>query len=193
MSKSRLKLLIFLGGAAVLLPTALIVFSLLSQFVTQFQRGAVPASIFHGHSLTIPSPDQAEWIADTANLNSFLPSRSEREEIIGTYYDAWEALARACLTGDASALATYWAGGAIQQAKAAIAGCAKNTVLVHKWHQLQLQFFSDDGTVVSFNDDSFDYSVTVAGVTDDLRASALITMTLDTGVWRIRQSSFELR
>src|SRR5262249_32528317 len=104
----------------------------------------------------------------------------------------WDALARACLTGDTSALPTYWAGGAITQARAAVASCPKNAVLTHQWHELQLQFFSDDSTVVAFTDQAFDYRYTVAGLQDDLRPNASVTMTLDSGVWRIRQISLSL-
>ncbi len=186
MSKLQVKFLIFLGGAALLIPLAFVGFSLLSNFITEFNRGAVPASIFHGDSLYIPTPDQAVWLPDPADYHAMQPSATEREEVIGTYWEAWEALARACMTGNGAALATYWAGGAFQQVKP-ITNCAKNTTMTHQSHRLQLQFFSDDGTVVAFTDNDFQTSYSTSGVTDILQNDAVITMTLDTGVWRVRQ------
>lgn len=192
MSKPQLKFLIFVVAGAVLLPLSFIGFSLLTHFVTEFNRGAEPASIFHGHTLMIPAQEQANWLPEPETYTGFVPSQAEREEIIAAYWEAWEALARACLTNDNSALPTNWAGGAFRQVQS-IVQCRKDTTLEHEGHQLQLNFFSDDGSVVAFTDQAFHLRYSVAGITDDLRVTAEITMTLDVGAWRIRQMETMLK
>jgi hypothetical protein len=190
-SKPQLKFAIFLGSLALLLPAAFFAFSLLSQFITEFNRGAEPASIFHGHRLTIPEQDQVQWLPEAASYNSLLPSQAEREEIISAYWEAWQALARACQTSDPVALSTYWAGGAFRQVEP-IVECADGTIFGHEEHQLELQFFSDDGSVAVLIDRQFRFTYSSAGITDSLTASAQVTMTLDVGTWRIRQIEIQV-
>ncbi|GAB4530052.1 MAG: hypothetical protein OHK0046_50390 [Anaerolineae bacterium] len=181
-TKARLKFGIFVLGLGALVPAALLALSLLTQFITAFQKGADPASIFRGHILIIPEPEQAQWVSwDAAEGEN--PSQAEREEMIAAYWQAWEALDRAYQTGDTGDLATYWAGAAYEHALAGIPMEQRQSVS-HSGHRLHLTFFAEGGSVAAFKDQGF--SITYNPNGDLLRASAEVVMTLDQGFWRVR-------
>jgi hypothetical protein len=178
-TKARIKLVIFAAALLILIPVGFLSLSLLVRFVTSFQEGADPASIFRGHQLVIPGPDQAQW-RDLADVDI---SRAQQEEIIAAYWLAWDGLNRAHQTGDTTDLATYWAGSAYEQV---LAGLGTTRSRLHAGHQLYMTFFSDDGSVVAFEDDGFIMTVNTTGEPVTVRASASVVMTLDQGFWRIR-------
>jgi hypothetical protein len=186
-SKSRTKFLIFLIFSAVAIPASMVMLSLLAQFVAAFQQGADPASIFRGHRVIVPEETQARWIPGTV-LDTV--ARGEREEIISTYWLAWEALSRAYQTGDTSDLVTYWAGSAYEQVMQGMQSNPPNQ-LFHSWHQLDLIFISDDASVVVLTDHDFLLQQDWQGTTITLSATAEITLTLDNGFWRIRNINLQ--
>jgi hypothetical protein len=162
---------------------------LLSLFVVSFQQGADPASIFQGHKLTLPLPEQARWRSvEIPPPPSRAPSQSQREEILAAYWYAWESLQRAYETGKTSDLLTAWSGKAYEQAVAAIQSMPPKARIkqVDRNHQLFLHFFSDDSTVAMLDDEAFIIEQTVNGQTIKITASAQVVMTLDNGYWRIR-------
>lgn len=183
--KARLKLMIFVGVTAAAIPLGVLVMIVLSQFVAYFQQGADPASIFRGHALIIPQPEEARWvIVDDAEGESL--RRAEQEQILAAYWSAWAGLSRAHQTGDISDLPTYWAGAAYDQA---IAGVLSDSTLrlAHGGHQLSLTFFSDDRSVVAFEDERFILDYHYEGYIISVQASASVVMTQDQGFWRVRQ------
>lgn len=184
MSKNTTKFFIFLIVLAIVIPIGLLTITALTQFVAYFQQGADPASIFHGHELVIPSPDEARWLPDTFTENVRI-SRSQREELISGYFRAWDAVSRAHATGDPTDLPTYWAGDALEQIRASIDPDVE-IIQVHEQHRLQLTFFSDDGSVATLNDIGFRLIQTRDGVTIESTVNASVVMTLDNGFWRIR-------
>lgn len=181
MTKIRLKFYIFLGMVAVGGFAAALGIMLLTQFVAAFQQGADPASIFHGNKLVVPEVEQAHWDVDT--FTTITPTAAQREEILAAYWNAWEALKRAHETGKPNDLATYWAGDAIQQSRQSVVA---DFQLNHAGHQLSLTFFSDDGSVVAFQDRLFQLEYIGTESTIKFQASATVVMTLDNGFWRIR-------
>jgi len=108
MTKTRTKMLIALLFTPILVALLLGVFLALSQFLSYFQQGADPASIFRGHELIIPEEEQAIWLS-TAPLRGISPSRSQQEELISAYWQGWITLSRAYETGLPDDLSTYWA------------------------------------------------------------------------------------
>ena len=178
MGKARVKFVIFIVAMSVVSVGALVGFTLLTQFVAYFQQGADPASIFRGHTLAIPETHQARW----QRLPDGVLKKSEEEEILAAYWLAWEALSRAYVTGDTSDIPTYWAGAAYDHALQNMT----QDGMTHRLHRLNLEFFSDDGSVVAFRDRAFRMEQTVADVTILLNVDADIVMTLDQGFWRIR-------
>lgn len=181
--KAWAKFVIFIGAMGILVPVALLAFSLLTQFIGAFQQGADPASIFHGHQLVVPKKEMAQWLPFTDETE--LPTQAEQEEIIAAYIDAWNALGRAQQTGDLADLATYWAGSAYQQVTASI-DPRRHLKQIHSGHRLALTFMSTDGSVVTFQDKDFTLTQTLGSSTMTLTASAEVVMTLDQGFWRIR-------
>jgi len=187
--KARLKFGIFVIGVFVTVPISVMAVSLMAQFITHFQQGADPASIFRGHTLTLPGPDQARWEAFGADI-AWQPSRPEQEEIITAYWLAWEALNRAYETGDISDLATYWSGAAYEHAIMAI-DPQDRFMQTHSGHVLHLTFFSDDASLVVFSDPEFMLTRLLKNVSVSLRASADVIMTLDNGFWRVRSITLD--
>lgn len=187
-TKARMKFALFLLALLVALPATAVGLSLLTQFVAAFQQGADPASIFRGHQLIIPDIAEARWISLYArgNAGGIPPKRSEREEIIAAYWEAWVALDRAYQTGDTSDLATYWAGSAYDQAYAGIQP-GQAILQTHMGHKLRLVYFSADGSVAAFDDHAFTLTHTLHDRVITLSVSASVVMTLDQGFWRVRQ------
>lgn len=190
-TKVRIKFLIFVLGVIGLVGGATLGFVLLTQFIHYFQQGADPASIFRGHKLIVPEKAQAQWLDSSAAAYINTPiKRAEREEIIVAYWEAWEALARARLTGNPADLPTYWAGEAYKQVATSL-DADQPVILTHSGHKLALTFFSDDGSVVAFEDQDFTLEQQLSSGRDlpppyKLRATATVVMTLDNGFWRIR-------
>ena len=182
MSKRRVKLIIFLAAAPIIAVLGLVALRGLSGFIASFQEGANPASIFHGAELRIPYSDQALWLDDMGDTGK-TPTSAQREELIAAYWNAWSALERNYLTGNAEDLTTYWAGGAFDQLR-----IEPGTKLrqASSGHQLRLRFFADDGTVAAFDDLDFQITQTLGSETLTFSVNAAVIMTLDNGYWRIR-------
>lgn len=189
--KNRLKFLLFLVGLGGMIPLALLGVRLIAQFITYFQQGADPASIFHGHALVIPAPEDARWLS-FEDVTGVMPTQGQQEELLSAYWMAWQALSRAHQTGDITDLATYWAGAAYDQAQAAV-NSAQRRAFIHTAHQLKLTFFSEDGSIAAFEDTGFTWEQTPNSGPVTLSASAAVVMTLDQGFWRIRQITLTFR
>jgi hypothetical protein len=184
MSKVHAKFLFFLLGIAVAVPLVVLLISLIGQFLAYFQQGANPASIFRGHELVIPKREEARWLP-FEGYDGAEPSQVEQDEILAGYRDAWLALTRAHETGDTTDLLTYWAGDAYRQVLSAV-NPKQPMQQKDTGHRLRLTFFSDDGSIVAFEDDNFTLQQTIGKDTLKLTASASVIMTLDNGFWRIR-------
>lgn len=182
MTKTRTKIAIVLIFAPVLIAILLGIIFGLSQFLSSFQQGANPASIFRGHELIIPEENQVLWLS-TAPITGISPSRSQQEELISAYWEAWQAVSRAYETGLTDDLSTYWASPILETLTASIiAGQDYQT----SNHQLSLLFFSDDRSVAQLQDN---FLLSVNGI--NTTAEATLTLTLDTGRWRIRFISID--
>ena len=183
-SREELKFGVFLVLIVAGTVAAALGLSFLTQVVTAFQQGADPASIYRGHSLVIPTEDEGHWISLRGH-NGTLPSQAEQEEILSSYWMAWEALSRAQLTGDSSDMTTYWAGSAYEQALLSLV--SEQRLSTDHWgHKLNLTFFSRDHSVVRFEDVAFTMEQTIEDSIVSVQVSATVVMTLDLGFWRIR-------
>lgn len=183
MTKTQAKIGIFMVSSVVTLFGVLIAVTLISQFLTYFQRGADPASIFNGHTLNLPAEDEANWGTDSSTL-TIEPTQAQREELIAAYWSAWQSVERAHLTGDTDDLSTYWALPALDQVRASIDPARPFEQTTYD-HSLSLTFFSDDHSVAAF-DDSFILEQTLNDETMRYQVEATVSLTLDTGRWRIR-------
>lgn len=186
MSKNSAKFWIFVCSLLVLIPLALIGFGAFSSFIAAFNTGADPASIFRGHTLYLPTAEEAQWISTAAEGTE--PTRSELEELISAYWRAWDALGRASYTGDLQDLPTYWAGAALTQAREAV---TDRTRLTYAGHRLYLTFFSDDSSIAAIRDEGFSVNIESSTGAYTLTATAACILTLDNGFWRIRQCNVD--
>ncbi|MEL6307643.1 MAG: hypothetical protein AAFV98_04505 [Chloroflexota bacterium] len=176
-TKTRTKIAIAVIMMPILIGGALVALGALSEFLSRFQEGADPSSIFRGHELVIPAEDEAVWLT-TAPLSGVSPSRAQQEELIAAYWLAWEALSRAHETGQTDDLSTYWASPVLETIRE---GITEGQHYITREHELSLLFFSDDRSVAQLEDT---FSVTINDI--DMTAHATVTLTLDTGRWRIR-------
>lgn len=189
MNKSQIKFGLFVVGLVMAMVMGFVGFRLLTKFVGAFNEGADPASIFKGHILVVPDPAQVVWVT-TSPEQGRLPSQAQLEEIISAYWLAWESVGRAHLTDDLRDLKTYWAGSAYTQILSGIDPEVRTNFVTHN-HKLYLNYFSDDGSVVVFDDESFFLRRTIKDHDLSLQASAQIVMTLDQGFWRIRRITID--
>jgi len=186
--KSQVKFAIFVAVSLMVIPITFIGVTLLTEFVTFFRIGADPASIFRGHTLTIPEPEEAQWLSFSPLLTS-TPTRLESEEILSAYWLAWDSITRAQLTDDTSDIPTYFAGTAFDHIMASLES-ESFPLIDHHHHELQLGFFSIDKSVLSLQD-NFTWETEINDKPMQLQAQATVTMTLDNGFWRIRTLSID--
>lgn len=183
--KSRAKLQIFIVGTILAIPLFVVGTQAAMNFLASFNQGADPASIFRGHELIVPESDNARWLSDRYVLEH-TASFAEREEIIAAYYDGWLALSRSYETRDTANLATYWAGAALAQARQSVMDESTHAQR-HTAHKLQLTYFSEDSSVVAFEDLHFELTQILDGSLEiTVNTSASVVMTNDSGYWRIR-------
>lgn len=187
-AKNQAKLVLFLLVALVSLPIAWFGLRAFASFITYFNQGADPASIFRGNVLRLPQNQQARWL-DFHIIQGELPTSAQREELLAAYWGAWQAYERAIQTDNASDLATYWASAAYERTLVALGAGARQ--LSTDQHHLRLRFFSRDGSVAQIE------SLFRLRYTDDqrvqhtLRLNAILTLSLDKGFWRIHQLSLK--
>ncbi|MEZ4667033.1 MAG: hypothetical protein R3E39_03785 [Anaerolineae bacterium] len=183
-SKSQSKFLLFIVGMLVAIPLSVLTVRLVAQFITYFQQGADPASIFRAHKLIVPDFEDIHW-SDVAHHSGKTPTPAVQAEIAANYWTAWEAFSRAQQTGDTSDMATYWSGTAYQQVLQGI-DKQQSFLRTHTGHILRLRFFSDDDSVVAFQDAAFTLVLSAGDMSFQLTTSADVVMTLDQGFWRVR-------
>jgi len=184
MSKVRTKLLIFLLFSPVLLLLVLLIFWGVSQFLASFNKGADPASIFRGNLLIVPEVGEARWLS-AAPPQGIAPSKAQQEELIAAYWQGWQALSRAHLTGQTTDLSTYWASPTLETIENTIDPAGGIEHRTHH-HKLRLTFFSDDRSVATLHDR---FILEQNNLT--LTVDADVTLTLDGSRWRIRYVTME--
>lgn len=175
--KTRLKFFLFIMVVPIALLMSLAVLLRFSNIISFFQAGADPASIFRGHELIVPAVDEAVLLVSNLNRGGKYPTRSQRDELITSYWLAWEAVARAYETGLTADLATSWGLPALEILKQSISDGGFRT----EQHQVRLIYFSEDGTFASVEDKFVVY-------TDHymLNVKGDAILTLDDGRWRVR-------
>jgi hypothetical protein len=154
-------------------------------------QGADPADAFTETPEAPPALDQVvRWIPD-GPLQERPVEPATRSSVEAAWTRAWEALARAA-GGDPSLLEDQFSGAALDRVRAAHPAVDDAPVLIELGrHDLQVVFYSDDGSVLGLRADPIRVSRTVDGefgprtrTTDEAYDVALL---LEDGNWRIRQ------
>jgi uncharacterized protein YndB with AHSA1/START domain len=195
MSKIYAKLLVWLVLTALMAVIGSGVLSGTANLIAYFQRGADPAAALN----IVPNvpPDQnveCTWRADPPDPGRAL-DRLTRSQIVAGYLRGWLQLNFSYARGEPYGLKTYFVGPALQAAQETIRAARTDGFhgsQVDTRHELELHFYSADGSIVSFTD--HDALVTYllyddAGqviTTGDVRATYDVVMFLEDGNWRVR-------
>lgn len=188
--KAKLKFGIFFAGLVIAAISGALALRALFHLIASFQEGADPESAFHGYTVQIPESEQAKWLSSDPQDGGKVPKAAEQEEILSSYWGAWQSLSAAYRTNETDELLTYWTGAAYHQILDTL---IEGTDLTTDHHQLSLLFFSDDSSVIHFEDRDFNLEWQNGDLQLSSRTTAVVTMTLDQGYWRIRLIEFQHR
>lgn len=197
MLKERLKLLIW---CAVILATALIGYGGihgLGMLITYFSSGADPATALKlVPAVPLDLDERITWLADFPTVGEGrVMEPYTRDQIAGAYLHGWAQWEISYELGQPYGLKTYFSTPALEAAASAV-----TTTIDNGWemrqsalhHTLQLAFYSDDGSIVSFTDQRAEV-VRQLKRTDSsfqqINENADrydVTMRLEDGNWRIR-------
>jgi hypothetical protein len=163
-AKSRLKLLIWAGLVVLAALAVAGTLLLLGRVVLHFNSGADPASALNLiPALPADIDERLYWMADHPNVQEArqmeLPTRQmelpTRQAISDAYLRAWAQLGIAYELDQPYGLKTYFSGQALEQVSRTLtetvaAGWQINRTNLR--HELELYFYSDDGSIVAFTD-----------------------------------------
>jgi Cellulase (glycosyl hydrolase family 5) len=166
-----------------------------SALIVYFQEGANPAAALH----IVPNlpPDlrvRIAWQADDRVTGASIEP-STRVDVQSAYLRAWLQWNLSYMKGAPYGLQTYFTGQALADASGAVIAAASGKYVVEQAdmnHQLQLHFFSADGSVVSFTDHNVDVAQIIStpkGVVayaGETVATYDVVMLLEDGNWRVR-------
>lgn len=196
MSRTRLKILIWLFLLVVFAAFGLFVLNRTAVLFVSFQEGADPASALN----IVPNvpPDlkvRLDWLPDDADTGREMEPITRRG-IESAYLRAWLQWNISYLRGEPYGLETYFVGPALEAVTEAVE-------LAHQqgWslaqtdleHHLRLHFYAADGSIVSFTA----HDVLIAQIMRDgttaaplytgvTRADYDVIMMLEDGNWRVR-------
>jgi hypothetical protein len=166
-----------------------------ANLLAYFQRGANPAAALN----IVPNvpPDlnvQISWQPDDADTGRALDPFT-RTQIESAYLRAWLQLNLSYVRNEPYGLKTYFAGPALASASATLSASAAQGWRISQSdlrHDLQLHFYSADGTIVSFTD----HGALVAQIIRDAAgqtafagetvADYTVVMFLEDGSWHVR-------
>ncbi len=156
-AKSRLKLLIWAGLVVLAALAVAGTILLLGRVTLHFNSGADPASALNLiPALPADIDERLHWMADHPNVEDARQMEPPtRDAISDAYLRAWAQLGIAYELGQPYGLQTYFTGQALAQVSRTLtetvaAGWQVNRTNLH--HELELYFYSDDGSIVAFTD-----------------------------------------
>jgi Cellulase (glycosyl hydrolase family 5) len=194
-SKSRLKLLIFLALALLALVGMAAAVAATTRLLAYFQRGADPASALN----IVPNvpPDlgvDLAWLPTIGDIGR-TPDAFSQTQIAQGYERAWLEWNVAYVRATDKGLPTAFTGPALRVISDAVSDAAEQgwrVTQVDTGHRLRLTFYSADGSVATLRDEA---SVEVRIVRDprgqivlaeEVRSTYDVVMLLEDGRWRIR-------
>lgn len=195
MSKTRLKIVLWLilGVTAVALVLGTITSA--ARLIAYFQAGADPASALHIVPNVPPDLQVAlAWLPDDADTGRQMEPLT-RAQIESAYLRAWFQWNISYLRGEPYGLETYFVGPALAAADEAVLAARQQGFSLAQTdlsHQLQLHFYAADGSIVSLTA----HDVLVAQIIRDAagapifsgvtQADYAVVMMLEDGNWRVR-------
>lgn len=156
-AKSRLKLLLGIGLFALAGLAVAGTLLLLGRVVVHFNSGADPATALNLiPALPADIDERLRWLPDhpnTAEAREMEPPT--RDAISDAYLRAWAQLGIAYELGRPYGLKTYFSGQALEQVSRALTETVAAGWQISRTnlgHELELYFYSDDGSIVAFTD-----------------------------------------
>lgn len=195
MNRTRFKIAAWLLLAVFLMAVSLLAVAQIGRLLAAFQEGADPAS-----ALNIEPNKPLDWPIDLTWRADSNPSGRDleplvREQIEAAYIRAWLQWHFSYTRGDPFGLGTYFTGPALEAIEASVTTAAAQGLTldqVDTRHELELTFYSADGSVAALTD----HHAQVMRIATDAEGEVIfsaetnatydIVMLLDDGRWRIR-------
>jgi hypothetical protein len=185
----RVKQVLVLAIGLLVAIAGLLVVRQLADVVLRASTGADPASIFNE---PIQAPvellEVIEWQPDPPRDGRRLEPTA-RDRITESYAQAWSSLDRSGRGDPEAPIDVYFSGPALEAAREA-SGSGAAVALVQLDHQLELQFYSDDGQVVALEVGARMVRLIGEGEQQIVVPSTErfdVVMLLEDGNWRIQQ------
>ena len=167
----------------------------IGSLITYFNTGADPAAALNIHPNIPPDwPVEVEWMSDDVDTGREL-APFDRTKIESAYVRAWLQMGFSYTKGEPHGLKTYFAGPALAMVEENLAAYATSDQIVSQVatsHQLQLHFYSADGTLAAFTDREARVAHHVTDrdgneilAVEDVAAYQVI-MVVDEGNWKVR-------
>lgn len=156
-----------------------------ARLLAYFQQGADPASALN----IVPNkpldwPVELEWLPDGANSGRELEPFT-RAQVEAAYIRAWLQLTFSYQKGEPFGLGTYFSGAALQAVEAATTSDLSLEQIATR-HQLALNLYSADGSLVAFTD----HVATVAQILPNSYSEEVgmydVVMFLEDDHWKVR-------
>jgi hypothetical protein len=153
-SVKRVKQLVAIGVGALTVLGGLMILRQAGAAVLRSSEGADPRTAFR-RSITAPVEIRGaiKWLPDR-QYEGRLMEPLTRDAISDAYAQAWSALNRAAQGDPEAPVGEYFSGPALDHVRRLMSnGVVRSTSVTttHVSHTLQLTFYSDDGSVVSFD------------------------------------------
>lgn len=195
MSKTRVKIVIWLMLCGLAAGLALFLFSRLANVLTYFQEGADPASALN----IVPNVPadlkvRLEWLPDDQDTGRQLEPFT-RTQVESAYLRAWLQWNISYLKGEPFGLETYFVGPALEAVTEGVRAAHQQGWSLEQTdleHQLRLHFYAADGSIVSFTA----HDVLVAQLLRNEHGAPILAQTsqatydvimmLEDGNWRVR-------
>ncbi len=196
MTKTRLKLAIWLTFSLLLAGTALVGIAGLANLVAYFQKGADPAAALNLIPNRPPDwPVAVTWLPDEADTGRDMEPVT-RTRIEDAYVRAWLQRTLSYQKGENFGLGSYFSGPALAALEADLvrgAAAGRQIEQVALGHRLQLHFYSADGSIVALTDYGANLVHRIGGsgdtpalLTEETVPYQIIMIQID-GTWKVRQ------
>jgi hypothetical protein len=195
MHRGRFKSLIAIAVIALFIFISLVSVRGLFSLFSYFSEAAEPVSPLN---LVPDIPPETlfdlEWLPDDRDTGRVMEPFTRRQ-IESAYIRAWLQLNLSYARQEPYGLKTYFVGPALEAVTENVAQLAANGWEIkqsNRGHQLQLNFYSADGSIVAFTDHNVELTQTITDVDGFVVYEGMITgeydvvMFLEDGNWRVR-------